>query len=77
MVSLAQFLTWNKKLEVLMKIKATQRKMTVCSADTNKSMLIIKGKWFRDCGFNPGDMVELSATKSGKLIITNKGNKYK
>ena len=60
-----------------MKIKATKRQMTVCSADTNKSLLIIKGKWFRKCGFNPGYLVELFATKSGKLVITNKGNKYK
>ena len=59
-----------------MKTKTTKRLMTICSADKNKSVLIIKGLWFRNCGFNPGDQVELSATKSGKLVIINKGNKY-
>ena len=59
-----------------MRTKTTKRLMTVCNAYNDKSYLIIKGKWFRNCGFMPGDQVELFATKQGKLVITNKGNKY-
>ena len=46
-----------------MKNKTTKRLMTICSAYNDKSVLTIKGKWFRECGFNPGDQVELSVTK--------------
>lgn len=55
-----------------MRTKATKRKMTICNADKEKSYLLIKGKWFRACGFIPGDQVEISATKKGTLVITNK-----
>ena len=57
-----------------MKAKTT-RKMTICNAYNNKSMLVLKGKWFRNCGFTPGDEVLINVTK-GRLIILNKGNKY-
>lgn len=60
-----------------MKTKTT-RELTVCSAfEKNSSTVLLKGKWFRACGFNPGDTIELDITKKGKIVITNKGNRFK
>ena len=69
------FLMGNKKQELRVKNKTT-RSMTICCSNNNGSLLIIKGKWFRNCGFNPGDRIEINTNKKGIMKITNKGSKY-
>lgn len=70
------FLKMIKKLEFIMKTKTNKRFLTVCNLD-NKSTLTIKGIWFKNSGFSPGDLIELTINKKGKITLVNKGNKYK
>ena len=59
-----------------MKTKTTKRYLTICNGGKNKSLLIIKSKWLKNCGFSPGDSIELTINKLGNITIINKGNKY-
>ena len=58
-----------------MKTKTT-RKLTICSTDNKGSSVILKGKWLKESGFSPGDVIEIDTSKKGKLTIKNKGNKF-
>lgn len=48
-----------------MKTKTNKRFLTVCNLG-NKSTLTIKGIWFKNSGFSPGYLIELTINKKGK-----------
>lgn len=57
------------------KMKNKARKLTLCkkSYSSNSSYfpcVLIKGKWFEDCGFSPGDQVIITNPEPHTLVMT-------
>lgn len=56
-----------------------ERLLTVCgqynSSDRKVPVLILKGQWLEEAGFQIGDRVEISLD-DGKLFMENKGRGY-
>jgi len=56
------------------------RVLTLCNAGGDDyPYVLLKGKWFKKCGFEPGDLIKVTNVGRGAIIITfyAKNQEYK
>lgn len=60
------------KLDKCLQMKNKERKLMLCRAGRTEDFpsVLIKGRWFKDYGFSPGDRVVISNPKPHILIMT-------